>query len=172
MRGRRRAWLLAGCALLAAAAAAILGFELYPSSGKTFTGPGGAFVLSYPNSWQVVPSTRLARLPDHPLAALDSTAGGGSVTITRDVREALGGIRTQVSADFRERLEDYRLLSDGLVKTRAGSIFVYSYLEPGGAAVHTVALVPAGNHSFLLTGVASPAAKKQIESMIRSFRPR
>jgi hypothetical protein len=169
----RRARLVVGGALVVAVAAA-LAFELLPGGAKTFTGPGDAFSLSYPGSWQVVPAARLDLLPDHPLAALQSTVGRGSVTITRDVREELDGdrLRTQVSQDFRDRLEDYRLLSAGLVKTRAGSVFVYSYLEPGAPAVHTVALVPAGNHSFLLTGIAAASDKQQIASMISSFRPR
>jgi len=170
---KRRAWLLGGC-VVALAAAAALAFELYPSGTKRFTGPGNAFSLSYPDSWQVDPSAVLARLPDQPLAALRSTTGAGIVTISRDVSEQLdpGRLRTQVSNDFRERLEDYRLLSAGAMKTSAGSIFVYSYLAPGASAVHTVALVPAGNHSFLLTGMAPAGARKQIQSMIRSFRPR
>jgi hypothetical protein len=102
------------------------------------------------------------------------------VTITRDLPErTLDGarLRKQLSADFSERLEAYHLLSAALERTGAGSIFVYSYTPPGTSAVHTDALVPAGNHSFLLSSVAGPGAGagealRQVRSIIRSFRPR
>jgi hypothetical protein len=172
-----RKWALGVC-VVAAAGLAVLGYELYGSSAKTLTGPpGNAFRLSYPSSWRVAPPGALARLPGHPIAVLTRVGGAGKVTITRDLPErTLDGRKLveQVDADFSERLEDYRLLSASIVHTSAGSIFVYSYTPPEALAVHTVALVPAGNHSFLLSTIAGPGATgvaNQIDGMIRSFRP-
>src|SRR5262249_28155252 len=101
----------------------------------------------------------------------------GRVTITRDTPiRTLDGARLvkQVRADFAERLEDYRLLSAAMEQTDAGAIFVYSFTPPDASSVHTVALVPAASRSVLLSGVAGARAEgatKQIEGIIRSFRP-
>ena len=169
----RRRWIAACACTLVAAGAGAVAYELTSGGAKTLTGPGDAFTLSYPSSWSVVPQATLSRLPDHPEAVLRSV-GVGSVTISRGMRADLDAsvLRLQVAADFSERLEDYRLLSAGGLETRAGAIFVYSYLAPDARDIHTVALVPAGNHTFQLDSVAAPGAGKQVETMIRSFRPR
>jgi hypothetical protein len=116
-------------------------------------------------------------MPGHPVAVLDLNDGVGSMTITRDLPAESPGRRLikQVKDDFQERLADYRLLSARVLRTGAGDIFVYSYLRPNAAAVHTVALVPAGNHSYVLDSVARFGARNvlaQIGAMIRSFKPR
>jgi hypothetical protein len=173
----RRWWILVAC-VIAAAGLAALGLEVFRAGTNTLTGPrGDLFRLSYPSSWRVSSPAALAHLPGRPLAVLTQKDGQGEVTITRDfAAKSLDGPKLvkQVDADFSERLEDYRLLSASMVQTNAGAIFVYSYTPPDARAVHTVALVPAGSHSFLLSTVARPGARgvsTQIDGMIRSFRP-
>jgi len=174
MRARWKAGIAAAFALAALGAAASVHFLL--AGPKTLTGPpGNPFRLDYPAAWQPLRRPELARMPGHPLAALDLAGGVASVTITRDVpAEAGPRLVRQVRDDFEERLADYRLLSARLLRTRAGEIFVYSYVAPDAPALHTDALVPAGNHSYLLASVARPGAKTAVDgiaAIIRSFRP-
>jgi hypothetical protein len=171
-----RARIVAALALGALGAAAAV-YMLRPGPETLKGPPGNAFRLSYPHSWQPVAPRRLASMPGHPLAALDRKEGVGSVTITRDLAaDTRDGSRLimQVRNDFLERLADYRLLSARVVRTGAGQIFVYSYLPPDAAAIHTVALVPAGSHSYVLDSVSTSGARdvaEQISSIIRSFKP-
>jgi hypothetical protein len=151
--------------------AGLLVVALRPNEGETLQAK--TFRLTYPSSWRIVPASG----PDRPLAVLARKGGGGRVTITPDTpTRTLDGARLakQVRADFAERLEDYRLLSAGMERTDAGPIFVYSFTPPSSAAVHTVALVPAGSRSFLLSSVAGAGVggvAHQIDGIIRSFRP-
>jgi hypothetical protein len=166
----------AGFGLVLAGAAAAAAVHFLTSGPNTLMGPpGNGFRLEYPSSWQPMTPQQLAGLSGHPLAALHLEGGVGTVVIKREVRTELASERRlgkQVRDDFSERLADYRLLSAGLVKTGAGEIFVYAYRPPNARAVRTVALVPAGGHSYVLESVAATRdAVEQIAAMIRSFRP-
>jgi hypothetical protein len=164
-------WWALGALVLAGVVAGAVVLVVRPSSGETLEAKG--FRLVYPDSWRLVPTAGHNR----PLAVLAPRDGGGRVTITPDTPlRTLDGARLvkQVRADFSERLEDYRLLSAAVERTAAGTIFVYSFTPPNASAVHTVALVPAGDRSFLLTSVAAARADgvaRQIDGIIRSFRP-
>ena len=153
-----RRW-AAPAAVAAAAAAGILVWLLLPPGRHTLARPG--FRLTYPGGWRVAAGPALVR-------------PGARLTIGRDepLRKLDGArLRLQVEHDFSERLADFRLLSAGTEQTPAGSIFVYTYLAPGSRAVHTVALVPAGDRSYDLDAVAPAALGHEIDGIIRSFRP-
>jgi hypothetical protein len=180
-RPRRNAR-LSGSLALAALIAIAVGLAAVLTSGSsgtgTLSGPAGnAFALTYPSSWQPLTSVALAKYPAQTLAGLVRKDGKGVVTIRRD-RSADGvdgkRLAQQLNAGLKRRLHDYKLVAAQIMQTQAGRVLFYTYLRTKKGTLNTIAIIPAGDHSYVMDTVSNPGAADvavEIVAMIRSFQP-
>jgi hypothetical protein len=147
-------------------------------SARVLRGPdGNLFALTYPNSWQPLTKVALAKYPAHTLAGLVRKDGKGVITIRRD--KPAGGVNgkrlaQQLNASLRKRLHDYKLVAAQILQTQAGRVLFYTYLRTKKGTLNTIAIIPAGDHSYVMDTVSNPNAADvatQIVAMIRSFEP-
>jgi hypothetical protein len=148
------------------------------SRTKTLHGPSGnAFEITYLNDWKPLSAAGLAQLSTDPVGALIRKDGKGFMTITRHT--SANGVNGQklakeLNARFKRRLGDYTRVSAVLLTTPAGRVFFYSYLRTKKRTLNTIAIIPAGDHSYVMDTVSNPKASDvaaQIIAMVRSFKP-
>ena len=171
-------WALLLLAATGVAALAWWALSLRGHSGdRTLTGPpSDPFHLRYTHDWQKLSPGQLRALSNVPLAMLRQNNGKGVIVIRRDKRAVSLDKRfaSELDRQLRARLPDYRLISARIVSTRAGGAFYFAYVRLRRGTLHTVLIVPAGDHSYVLDTVSNPGAgdvSKEIGKIIGSFSP-
>lgn len=144
---------------------------------KTLVGPrGDAIGVRYPDEWRSLTREQLDALPTAALAVLVRKDGKGVVSIRRDKaapRISATFVR-DLERELKGRVPDYRGISAKILTIPAGEVFFFSYVRKRKGTLHTVVIVPSGDHSYVVDTVSDPgskAASEEIGDMIRSFTP-
>lgn len=142
---------------------------------RTLTGPeGNRFTIQYPPGWRPLSQSELASLPGQPLALLRRERGEGLLVVRREKRAPtdLETFSRRLTRELERRVPDFRKQRSRLVRTRAGRAFYFSYIRSRAGTVHTIVIVPAGDHSYALNTVSpggDVAVARQLAGMILSF---
>jgi hypothetical protein len=175
--GRRALWAFA--AVLLAAAGIFLLIKLIGGndhkSGKLSSSSTDGYSLTYPNSWRPLSSQELAKLPGQPLAVVRRKDGKGFVVLRKEGRSPKNftTFSAQLSKALDKQVPDFQMRSSKVIDISAGKAFFFSYIRKSKGTVHTVVLVPAGKHSYVLNTVSQGGAQdvaRQVARIILSFK--
>lgn len=142
---------------------------------STTKGTGAApFTVQYPAGWQLLSKEELDALPGKPLAVIRQKDGKGFVVVRKEkpFPDNLLAFSRKLTTAFKKKVPDFRRQRVRQAKIRAGKALLYTYIRTKTGTVHTVVLVPAGNHGFALNTISGGGEKKiaqQIGAIISSF---
>jgi hypothetical protein len=86
--------------------------------------------------------------------------------------KSFNAFSTDLSRALGKRIPDFQILSSRIVTLPAGKAFFYSFIRQRKGTVHTVVLVPAGNHSYALDTVSrggSEDVAREVARIMLSF---
>jgi hypothetical protein len=143
-------------------------------SGKS---GGDSFRIAVPKDWERVPPGEVAP-GSGALTALKQTQGLGLIVIRRDGPAAhlTGKFLVALDHGIRSETPDYQAVGWRLVdvgpRDAATKALLFTYLRTQKHEIHSVTVVPAGDHSFVVAAVdaaGTPAVAKEVGAIIRSF---
>jgi hypothetical protein len=175
--GKRNVALLVGLVVIVVAAFLViksLGGDDEGKRGQLKGSSRDAFTLSYPASWRPLGKQELRALAGRPLAVLRRKDGKGFVVVRREKRapKDFSVFSSDLTSALEKRVPDFQKRSSRVVKIRAGTAFLYSYIRKRRGTVHTVVIVPAGKRSYALNTVSrggSEDVARQVARIILSF---
>ena len=163
---------------VAALVASVTLFALLPGEGArpqpprvaTYTAPGGAFSLRYPDGWQATAAGPRA-------AAFERADRGAIVTVRESISPSgsLPALAKGLSAELAARFDDFRPLGARAVRLSTGPALVYTFARTRTDTVEMMVIAPAGSHSFTLVVVAkggAPQAAREAGAIVRSLQAR
>lgn len=177
--GRRRpiAWILGSVSLLAIAAGATVGvLALVGGSSKETLAKRsetGGFRIEFPDGWKSVPPQSVSRNPAV-VGALRRKSGKGLILIRREgpALELGQQFVRDIDGQLRKQLPDYRAIGVKAIQVRAGKALHYSYARTEAGEIHTITVVPAGDHSFVIDTVSplgDVALAEEVGAILHSF---
>jgi hypothetical protein len=166
---------VAGMLVVLAAVGAV---HLFGSEGRpahASKAPERPFSIAAPRGWTALHADALARVPAAPVAFIRRDDGRGTVIVRRipALSGDLRGVARDLTAQLRQQIPGFRLVSARLGHVRAGSAFLYTFARGNGAAqslivtkVHGVTyridtVVPAG----------APDAAREAGAVVSTFGP-
>lgn len=165
---------LAGAAVAAAVVLGVL--ALVGGSSKETLAKGseaGGFRIEFPDGWKSVPPQSVSRNPAV-VGALRTKSGRGLILIRREgpALELGQQFVRDIDRELRKQLPDYRAIGVKAIQVRAGKALHYSYARTKAGEIHTITVVPAGDHSFVIDTVSplgDVALAEEIGAILRTF---
>ena len=133
--------------------------------------------LRYPKTWQSLDKKALAKAGgDKPLVAIQRKDDSGIVIVRAEAprKTSYESLAKDLNSELKGRFNDFRPVTQRLIKTRAGEALYVSYIRAKKGTAQSITLANVGGRNYSINTVVrggSKAAAKEAGAIIRSFGP-